>query len=124
MPVSTDDCKKFITEFLKVNNLVAPMFTERDGRMEVDLSSITIPGKWKRTRKCRPGGEGSMVSSGDSKYHRHYYVSELSGETRKVDKDEIAWERNFDHVDFEAQVQYLVLEDKNGNLHMGDYTGD
>lgn len=124
MPVSTNDCKIFITEFLKVNNLVASMFTESDGRLEVDLSSIFVPENWKRTHKCRPGGSYRSMVADPKKHQDVYYVTEQSGREAAIDSADIAWEREFDCADFEGQVKYLVLEDKHGKLHMGAYTGD
>ena len=125
MTTSTDDCRKFITDFQKRN----PQIEDARFGGELDeeaLAALADPKNWKRQHKIRPSSQtdehepvtyyGVYVDGKEVNRHAEHHI--------RVNASLIAWERRFDCTPFDGQVAYLILETHKGRLLFGEYVGD
>ena len=125
MPISTEDCRKFIVEFQSRNPQIEQ--TRFGGELDAEAqAALTVPKNWKRQTKVRPD---SATDSHDPvktymTYGEGLPVNRFAEGQVKVDAKTIAWERRFDCQPFEGQVAYLILETHDGDLIFGDYVSD
>ena len=125
--ITTDDCKKFIVEFHKKNpQLEKVRFGITDDEIDSNnedlefLKDILLEKNWKRLFKRNPEknfNETYVYVSGKP-------VNRYAEPQAKVDFNNIKCVRGFDMITAEGQIAYLVLEMKDGTLHLGDYIGD
>lgn len=124
---TTEDCRKFLAKFFKRNpQIIRALFNNaKSPELEKYQEDVENPKKWKRLYKCKPGGgtythpSYCMFKDGTTV---NYYV-EAFPEVQRPLTDFVS-ERGFCCDPFEDNVQFVVLEDKNGKLHLGDYIGD
>lgn len=127
MKVTTDDCRRFLAEFFKSNpQIVAAIYA---GAEPVEVQQIQDwaekPKNWKRESRCRPG---------KSDYGFEKYEIFRDGTSVKYGCSpqpsftglpvNFVWERIFRLEQTEDSVKFVVLEDKDGRLVLGDYVGD
>lgn len=125
MTISTDDCRRFITDFQKRNPQIEQ--TRFDGEIdEGTLAALVDPKNWKRQHKVRPSSQTDGHEPMDSYgvYRDGEDVNRYAEPQTRISASEIAWERRFDCQPFEGQVAYLILETHNGGLLFGEYVGD
>ena len=124
MTISTDDCRRFITDFQKRNPQIEQ--ARFDGEIDEEaLAALTDPKNWKRQHKVRPS---SATNEHEPKASYGVYVDGLDVDRyakhqARIDADMIMWERRFDCQPFDGQVAYLILETNNGGLLFGEYVG-
>lgn len=119
--ISTDDCKKFLINF-HANNLhiEKARFELTDESPELDLfvKELLSEKNWKRLFKRKPeSSETSVYVSGRP-------VNLYAEPQSKVKLEDINCVRGFEMTKSDGQIAYLVLEMKDGTLHLGDYIGD
>lgn len=119
--ITTADCKRFlISEITRNPQIILDIY---EGFHETDnlLSTALVEKKWKRTEKFKPTGEHYRVE--DS----YRLWSPLKGPQRdEVPAEALAAIRVF-HLDpdqFDDSVGFMVLENKDGTLVLGEYIGD
>lgn len=123
--ITTDDCKKFITEFHKNNRHIEKIrfgITENNSVNEDIrfLSDILLEKNWKRLFKRNPErnfNENCVYVTGQT-------VNSYAEPQSHVNFNDIKCVRGFDMITADGQIAYLVLEMKDGTLHLGDYIGD
>jgi hypothetical protein len=121
---STEDCKNFIVDFVKTNpSVVISIYGE-----EIDglISDATNPKKWKRTYKCKPGGGNHEFDSYEI-FSKNVKISRMGyGGTKTCPATEFVSERGFilDDEKYDTGIQFVVVESRNGSLHLGNYIGD
>ena len=125
MTISTDDCRKFITDFQKSNPRIEQ--ARFDGELDEEaLAALVDPKNWKPQHKVRPASltdeHEPMESYGV--YRDGEDVNRYAEPQDRIDAAQIAWERRFDCQPFEGQVAYLILETHDGKLIFGEYVGD
>ena len=113
--ITTADCKRFlVAEITKNPQIVLSIY---DGFNEPDtlLSSAMNVKKWVRREKFKP--------TGDHDYVEDEYILWYRG---SVPADSLTVVRVFslDSEEFDDAVRFLVLEDKTGQLLLGEYIGD
>lgn len=139
--ITTDDCKNFLVEYCKRNpSVVSSVFytvgkhlspDEEIGKKE--LISWSIDSRlWTRRSKYKIGGKNdnlfttanvntTVVYKPDVQVKRMGYDG-----TTEVSKSSFVWVREFflNTAELEGQCGFAVLEDTDGNLHLGEYIGD
>lgn len=125
MPISTEDCRKFITEFQKRNPQIEQARFDNELDKEA-LAALANPRNWKRQHKVRPSAQTNDHDPIDvyNVYLDGEPVNRYAEAQGEIDASEIAWERRFDCAPFDGQVAYLILEMHDGTLLFGDYVGD
>ena len=125
MTISTDDCRRFITDFQKRNPQIER--ARFDGELnEEALAALADPKNWKRQHKVRPASltDGREPVDSYGVYRDGEAVNRYAEHQTRISASEIAWERRFDCQPFDGQVAYLILETHNGGLLFGQYVGD
>ncbi len=124
MTKSTADCKQFLIDFFAKNpQIVEGLFgTQNDPTIRAHITNIT---NWKREWKGKPGKgryefDEYCLFVDDCRLNRWGDADPI---VRKPTSDFVS-ERGFYCEHFDGQVGYIVLEDLNGNLHLGNYIGD
>jgi len=124
--MNTNDCKKFLAGFFTRNVTIIPAYISTDDPdLPATVKDARDAKKWKRRYKCTPG-------KGD--YDFRYYIlypengtvnsfGEPTTDIRRNTKDFVS-ERGFDLDGTEGAISFVVLEKKDGTLHLGDYIGD
>jgi hypothetical protein len=121
----TKDCKQFLANFVKNNpSIVVSIY----GNFVMNdlIQDATDPSKWKRVYKCKPGG-GRYEFDEYSMFDQNVHISRMGYERlAKKPADNFVSERGFylDPDIYDTGVAFVVLEDKDGNLYLGDYIGD
>lgn len=125
MPITTADCKTFLVGFFAANpSVVSSIYAPEIIAGLIDDATDT--GKWKRIHKCKPGG-GEYGFDNYEIFDRTVPVRRMGYDgTRTVPKDSFVAERGFmlDSEKYDTGIAFLVLEDADGKLHLGDYIGD
>ncbi len=117
VPITTADCKKFlvaeITQHPEIVTSIYDGFNSPDSLLPTALQER----KWVRTEKFKPTGE-------------HYRVQDeyfpLAPESPMIPAARLSTIRVF-HLDpdqFDDSVGFMIYEDKQGNLILGEYVGD
>jgi hypothetical protein len=125
--ITTADCKKFIVQFQKNNpNLersryrLSPQDNVSNDPEYQFLTDALIEKNWKRIFKTtKDFDEHSNYVYIDGQLFNRY--AEPAGQ---VNYDDIKCIRGFDLDSADGQIAYLILEMKDGTLHLGDYIGD
>jgi hypothetical protein len=122
---STADCKNFLAGFVKNNNsIVVSIFGEVIPDMIKDASN---PKKWKRRYKCAPG-KGLYEFDTYTIFDKNVTIKRMGydGLSNKRPASDFVSERGFylDPDVYDTGIGFVVLEDTEGNLHLGDYIGD
>ena len=119
--ITTADCKRFlVAEITRNPQIVLDIYGgfDRPGNL---LSTALVEKKWKRTEKFKPTGEHDRVEDSYSLWYP------LKGPGRgEVLAETLTAIRVF-HLDpdqFDDSVGFMVLEDKTGQLLLGEYIGD
>jgi hypothetical protein len=115
--ITTADCKNFLVDCVKKDpELVAGRL---DGTVAstVALASGTNAKEWKREAKINPNKDNDYGDAGDD--WGMYYGGTISGTKLKAVRK---FYLNPDEYD--SAVCYMVLEDLNGNLILGEDFGD
>ena len=127
MTISTADCKNFLVLFFSTNpQIIQALYITSSAKEIADMqAAATTITEWKREYRCRPG-------KGD--YEFTYYTiyepgCQLNRWAEPIDAPmrstiDFAWERGFRLDSSEDGVKFVVLEDKDGNLFLGNYIGD
>ncbi len=119
--ISTDDCKKFLINF-HANNLhiEKTRFELTDESPELDLfvKELLSEKNWKRLFKRKPEYDETSI------YISGVPVNIYAEPQSKVKLEDIKFVRGFEMIKSDGQIAYLVLEMKDGTLHLGDYIGD
>jgi hypothetical protein len=129
MTKTTADCKKFLADFMTENNsIVLSIFGKIPEWVTEDIiDAATTAKKWKRFYKCKPGG-GNYEFDVYSIFSRDIPIKRMGydGLSNKKPATDFVSERGFmlDPDEYDTGVAFAVLEDKDGNLHLGDYIGD
>lgn len=127
MKIRTEDCRKFLVMFFVANPQIIQAIYSTSSTAdiaEVQAAAATIK-EWKREYKCRPGKGDREFES----YTIHDHGCQMNrwaepiNATKRSPKD-FVWERGFRLYPTEDGVKYVVLEDKDGLLYLGDYIGD
>ncbi len=122
--ISTADCKTFIVDFFQNNPQVIKGLYGEDFKPE-EMQMVVNSKNWKRRYKCKPG-------NGDYAPYKNQYMIFENGtgvdrfgetNTRRPVTDFVS-ERGFDCDPFDGGISYMILEDVNGDLHLGNYIGD
>jgi hypothetical protein len=132
--VSTDQCKKFIVEFVTQNpslikNIYGePEYPEDQEEMDQLMQAALKPGNWSRTsRYLITSDSNNCPTNYDYNLKRDVSVDAYSVDrdgTYEIPIERITWVREFDLKPSEGAVAFAVLEDVDGHLHMGPYMGD
>lgn len=112
---STADCRKFIVDFLRANpDVVLSNWSEPEERTQIQRCLFT-ESKWKRHAKWRATGNHDFAEPEYPTFDR-----------RRILAEQLSWVREFylNPAEFENAIGFLVLEDINGNLILGDEIGD
>lgn len=121
---TTADCKKFLVNFFTRNpQVVEGLFrTQNDPTIRAHIADIK---NWKRDYKCNPGG-GNYEFDSYCLFIDGCRLNRWGDACPDVERpiSDFVSERGFFCDHFEGQVGYIVLEDLNGNLHLGNYIGD
>lgn len=124
---TTEDCKKFLAEFFMGNpQIIRALFADaRSDELWEYQRYVEDIKKWKRIYKCSPGG-GTYEHPSYGMFTNGTAVSYHGEAGPRVERPitDFVSERGFRCEPFEDTVQFVVLEDKNGKLHLGDYIGD
>lgn len=135
--ITTDDCKEFlVTFFQKHPEIIETIYGDMEevyGEDAFDLTAVLKKNNWKRMWKMNAKNtmdDWCMRSDSEEK-DAFFYVFEnddtavFSYEpTGKILLKDVAYGRGFECVPFDCGVRYIVLEDKNGKLYVGEYIGD
>ena len=131
MPATTADCKKFLVEFFTrypalIVNIYGEEALSKDNLKSL-LQDARNHNKWKREFK----------SNAATYFHEHTsFVTKTSagltvqifpeGKSRPMPLADIATVRTLvlDPNEYDSAVCFLVLEAKDGTLHLGEYAGD
>lgn len=139
--VSTDQCKKFIVEFVKKNpSLIKSIYGETEypeDQEELDqlLQAAVKTVNWSRTsRYLITSDDNNCPTNYDYNRKRDASVDAYSVDrvvdrmgydgTHQIPIERITWVREFDLKPSEGAVAFAVLEDVDGDLHMGPFMGD
>lgn len=119
--ITTVDCKQFLVAEITQNpQIVLDIYGGFDDPENL-LPTALVEKKWKRTEKFKPTGEHYRVE--DS----YRLWSPLKGPERgEVSAEALVTIRVF-HLDpdqFDDSVGFMILEDKTGQLLLGEYIGD
>ena len=112
--ITTADCKKFLVNFFKNNP--APIIDIYGN--DYALEDSQIEKLWVRDSKCKPGGGNHEMSE--------YYVCDSSNKYSYRPATDFTVERIFRlNLDkYDTAVIFIVLEDVEGTLYLGDEVGD
>lgn len=125
MPITTADCTAFLADFIAANpSIVTSIYAPET--ISCLTADATNPKRWKRTHKCKPGG-GDYCFDHYEIFDRSVPVSRIGYDgTRTVPAKNFVVERGFvlHSAIYDTGVAFVVLEDADGNLHLGDYIGD
>jgi hypothetical protein len=120
-PITTADCKKFlVAEITKRPEIVTSIY---DGFNSPDslLPTALQERKWVRTEKFKPTGEHYRVQD---QYDLWYPVYGPSNGSTPADRLSTIRVFHLDPDQFDDSVGFMVYEDKQGNLILGEYVGD
>lgn len=116
--ILTADCKKFlVSEIAKNPNIIHDIFDDNT----TAINEALIEKNWVRTAKFNPAGLHDRVQSEYNLWHPVYGPS-----CGNVDASKLSAIRIFQLVPnkFDSAVAFIVLEDRSGNLMLGEYIGD
>jgi hypothetical protein len=119
--ITTADCKRFLVEKITKNPEIILGIYEGFNEPDTLLSSAMNVKKWVRREKFKPIGDHDYV---EDEYNLWFPVR---GPGRgSVPADSLATVRVFslDSEEFDDSVRFMVLEDKTGQLLLGEYIGD
>lgn len=125
--ITTADCKKFIVDFqMKNPNLERIRFgLNPNDNVESNpdyqfIKDILVEKNWKRLFKMKPDPDehSNVIYVSGQMFNR--FAEPIS----QVSWNDIKYVRGFDMVTADGQIAYLVLEMKDGTLHLGEYIGD
>ena len=139
--VSTDQCKKFIVDFVTQNpSLIKsiygePEYPEDQEELDQLMKAAVKPGNWSRTQRYLITSDSNNCPTNyDYNRKRDVSVDAYSVDravnrmgydgTYEIPIERITWVREFDLKLSEGAVAFAVLEDVDGHLHMGPYMGD
>lgn len=129
LKITTNDCKKFLVSFFTNSPYMVGKIYDGVQEESVKKDAINIE-KWKRESKMSSQDENSIFNVfGEYRIYKpglrfergpHYAPSE------PFPVQDVVCERVFilDPDTYEDGVKFVVIEDKNGNLHLGPYIGD
>jgi hypothetical protein len=103
--ITTADCKKFlVNEITKNPNIIHDIY----GDTTTAINEALVTKNWIREYKCKPDDD---VETHDGRTIAAYKVQAI---------------RRFvlDPATFDTAVIFCVIEDKQGNLILGEYVGD
>jgi hypothetical protein len=139
MTVTTAQCKKFLTDFLRLNpEILKSLFGDDVLEQEVDntgkdyLTVVTNPGSWKREwkRKADPKTDPDFCWPDSTKQSMGYYKpgvrpNRFAEPTGTWPISDIAWVRWFTTKD-ESLMDggFFVLELENGQLLLGQHVDE
>lgn len=125
--ITTADCRKFIVSFQAKNPELERI---RFGLKPSDnvesnpdyqfIKDILVEKNWKRLFKMKPDPDehSNVIYVSGQMFNR--FAEPIS----QVSWNDIKYVRGFDMVTADGQIAYLVLEMKDGTLHLGEYIGD
>lgn len=127
MPTTTSDCKKFLANFFGSNPQIINALYGGQNLNEIhEIQNFATNAKnWKRVYKCNPGNSDycrDRYSIFRDQVRVNQYCEPVVPFTWPI--DDFVSERGFRLEQMEDSVTFVVLEDKNGTLHLGDYIGD
>jgi len=126
---SSQDCKNFLANFFKKNPQI---LKEGFGNDPTVQKLAENPKNWKRRYKCKPGKDYYDSLYQDKLDGNENYLifidgypgnKWMDGHKRMFPHNFIA-ERGFYCDPLEEQLSFIVLEDKEGKLYLGNYIGD
>lgn len=103
--ITTADCKKFlVAEITRNPNIIHKIYEDKT----TAINEALIAGNWVRVSKFKP----------EEDVYTHDYKTLPLSNVKAV--------RQFvlDPGNFDTAVQFYVIEDKTGNLILGEYVGD
>lgn len=116
--ITTADCKKFlVAEVTKNPDIINDIF----GDTATAIDEALVEKNWKRESKFAPTGNGDYVQEQYDLWYPTYGPGRGS-----IDAADLVCVRRFilDPEKFDSSVMFNVLEDKKGQLHLGEYVGD
>lgn len=126
MSLSTKDCIAWLIQEIQNNpDIVTSHYVDAHEK-DLVLHLASYAENWKRTFKCGP--QSNSEHSLDE-----YYVDAKGtnynkwGEAQErylMDISSISQVRGFELKPMEGGIAFMVLEDKNQNLHLGEFLGD
>jgi hypothetical protein len=123
---NTKDCKQYLADFVQKNPSIVTSIYGGEYEPVGLLQDATNPNKWKRDYKCNPGG-GRYEFDEYSMFDQHTIIKRMGYDRlKKMPATNFVAERGFylNPDIYDTGVAFVVLEDKDGNLHLGDYIGD
>ena len=131
MSATTADCKKFLVEFFtRYPALIVNIYGE-EALPEDDLANLLKdarnPKKWKREFKANAATYFEEHTSFVTKTSAGLTIQVFpEGKSRPMPLADIATVRILvlDPDEYDSAVCFLVLEAKDGTLHLGEYAGD
>lgn len=129
MAITTATCKAFLAHFVRDNPsvLFSIYGTDMSAHAKTTLLAHgTTPNRWKRIHKCSPGGGLYQFDSYGIFTTSHVITRMGFDRLPEVPIANFVAERGFslDPDIYDTGVAFVVLEDRDGNLHLGDYIGD
>ena len=127
---NTPQCKNFLAGFFCRNPQIidALMGANTPPNDRITIMTLALQANcWKRVHRCRPGC-GDYEIQVYTMYEDGTQVNRWADPVPVVKRgaDDFVVERCFVCApnDLEDMIKFIVLEDKDGNLHVGDYVGD
>lgn len=117
--VTTADCKKFLTEQIANNPVIINEIFKGDPQVIMDALDVK---KWSRESKFSPTGNHDYAEPEYEVWRPMYGRSQ----TVTIPATDLNAVRRFilDPEQYDTGVIFNVLEDKQGNLILGQYVGD
>ena len=119
---TTADCKKFLVDFFTKNSQIINAFFPGSPI----ASSIYSEKGWKRLWKSKADNNPcwNTKSKGYLCYVSGQPVNRYGEGLLYITEDKFTVARGFDCSEYEGQIAFIVLEDAEGNLTLGNYIGD
>ena len=121
--ITTNQCKKFLAELFTQK----PFFIVDIYGDDYALSDACNPAKWKR--EIKQSAQKYFKEYSSNVYHKNTTPSVevfISKSPEYLPLSSMAIVRVFtlDPEKYDSSVSFIVLEDKTGVLHLGEYVGD
>lgn len=128
---TVDECKKFLIDFFKSTpGLITGIYNPENGK-EV-LNDALVENNWRHEAQYSPENSESYINQYDQDNYEvwqkgyNYYRGPSYYQGNPLLPSRIAHEHTFwlFPEKYDSGVMFLVLEDKQGQLYLGNYIGD
>lgn len=127
--ITTADCKKFLAEFFKATpDLIVKLYGEPSSANTTGTEALAAAlneKNWIRVSKRKPDEETADYEA-FIKGEKYPQGPMYRGLMHPLSVEDVVAERRFVLLpsEYDTAIQFLVLEDSFGHLHLGDYIGD